>query len=398
VPLFLFVLSLTPPASAQGAAFRTPGMPGFGRGADATQLEATQSSRFSSVFNPALFFTVDAHGDWQNVGGNSPDDGARLELRSLELGAHAWVDPNAWAYFNASTEGEELAVEEAALHYVGFDSSSTLRAGRFFVDFGKQMQSHVHHLRTTERPLVLRAYLGEEVKGDGLQWDHWVPIGEGTVLRWSVGAFQSLLPEEDELFPDDTRSVADRKGFGDLNYTARVTAFADVSERATLQVGASARLIPDYSIEFAAFGDVERGLSSRVYGVDVTYGHVDDTAQKGWTTGLEYLVNAGDNGGENTMAGAVTIFDRALHGFYVFADYAWDVFNSAGVQYSGIQVPDARQTRSAEIELYFTHRLSEYQRLRLSLMGTEMEAGRDSVRAVLQYTAALGAHGHGINW
>src|SRR5207248_2602866 len=79
----------------------------------------------------------------------------------------------------------------------GLGGQATIRAGRFFMDFGKQMQTHVHELRTIERPLVFRAYLGEEVKGDGVQWDSWTSVGDKTALRWSLGVFNNLLREPD---------------------------------------------------------------------------------------------------------------------------------------------------------------------------------------------------------
>ena len=101
------------------------------------------------------------------------------------------------------------------MHYIGLGGHNTLRAGRFFVDFGKQMQTHVHELRTLERPLVLRTYLGDEVKGDGLQCDHWFARGRKTAVRWSIGAFASLLPEEEEEFdPDGERRSVDRGAQG----------------------------------------------------------------------------------------------------------------------------------------------------------------------------------------
>lgn len=397
----LLAFPMTPPAQAQGPAFETPGMPRFGGKSQASQVEATQTSRFSSVFNPAVFFSVDGLGDWRNTRGGSPDDGTSLELRTLEVGAMSWVDPTAWAYFNASTEGEELAVEEAALHYVGFDGNSTVRAGRFFLDFGKQMQSHVHHLRTIERPLVLRTLLGEEVTGDGVQWDHWTPAGDATVVRWSLGVFDSLLPHEDEVFSDGARDVADRRRFGNLHFSGRLTGFSDVGERSTLQVGTSARLLSDFRVEVEdAVGNPQTAddLSNLVLGADVTWGCTDETGQESWTAGAEYLVSLGDNGATAGGTGTPTVFDRTVDGYYVFADYSWERFESVGVQFSTVQLPDATRSRVTELETYYTHQLSEYQRLRLGVIGSDQDLGDRSLRVALQYTASVGAHGHGLNW
>ena len=386
-------LILSSLAVAQGPVFQTPGM----GGANYSTLEDSQTSRFSSLFNPAFSFVVDAIADHVDWSGRS-QDGFNLELRTLELAAQAWIDPNAWAYFIAATDGEEFGVEEAAIHYVGFEGNQTLRAGRFFLDFGRQMQTHVHELRTVERPLVLRAYLGAEVAGDGVQWDDWRPIGDRTVLRWSLGVFASLLPEEEEYFEDPARDVEDRKEGGDLNYSARLTGFTELSDSSTFQAGGSARVVPNYGLEFEATGDRETDLSSLVWGLDATYGWVDETGQRTWTAGAELLVSTGDVGAENPAPGVVNVIDGSATGYFAFLDHGWNRFNSAGFQYSEAELPDAGSTRASEIELYYRHGLSEFHRLRFGVGFADMEAGEDSVRFVVQYTGVLGAHGHGVNW
>lgn len=385
-------VSPVPSARAQGSGFQTPGMPTFGYAG----IESSQATRFSSEFNPAFSFVVDAVGDYVHFSGRS-DDGFDADLRGFELGGMAWVDPKAWAYFIGAMEDEQLAIEEAVLHYVGFEENSTLRAGRFFIDFGKQMQVHVHELRTVERPLVLRAYLGEEVKGDGIQWDDWRPVGEKTAVRWSIGAFSSLLPEEDEFLPDPAKAVDERKDIQDFNFTARVTGFTDLSDNAILQLGASARVVPDYSVEFEATGDTEEGLENTVWGLDVTYGWVDDTGQRRWTLGAEYLLNTGDTGADNPAPGTVDVLDDTVGGYYAFVDYAWSRYNSVGLQFSAVELPDLAESDLSETEIYFTHSFSEFQRLRLGLAAIDTE-DEDAFRVAIQYTAVLGAHGHGINW
>jgi len=384
--------SLVPSARAQGPGFQTPGMPTFGYAG----IESSQATRFSSEFNPAFSFVVDALGDYVRYSGRS-DDGFDADVRGFELGAMAWVDPKAWAYFIGAMEDEQLAIEEAALHYVGFEENSTLRAGRFFIDFGKQMQVHVHELRTVERPLVLRAYLGEEVKGDGIQWDDWRPVGDKTAVRWSIGAFSSILPEEDEFLPDPAKSVDERKDIQDFSFTARVTGFTDLSDNAILQLGASARVVPDYAVEFEATGDTEEGLDNTVWGLDATYGWIDDTGQRRWTLGAECLVNTGDTGADNPAPGTVDVLDDTVCGYYAFVDYAWSRYGSAGLQFSAVELPDLNASDLSETELYYTHAFSEFQRLRLGLSAIDRE-DEDAFRVALQYTAVLGAHGHGVNW
>lgn len=397
-------------AHAQGSPFQTPGMPAPSAtaprpSAGGAQDGASQSSRFDSSFNPAFSFVVDAVGDWKRASG-AAKDGVDLRLRVVELGAQAWVDPNAWAYFVAAADEETVDLEEAAVHYTGLGGNSTLRAGRFFIDFGKQMQVHVHELRTLERPLVLRTYLGEEVKGDGVQWDSWTAAGDETVVRWSLGAFRSLLPESDEDPARASSSVADRKDPEDLNFTARLTGFRDVGAHGVLQLGLSARRVSSYALLFEPSGDERTDLDDTVFGCDATYGWTSDTGTQKWTVGGELLLDTGDvgstivdvGGDGNPANDVIDVANGSRFGWFVFADYAWNPANSAGVQFSALELPQGGGADANEVELYWTKQLSEFHRLRLAVSNLDIDGAPDEQRVALEYTAIVGAHGHGINW
>jgi hypothetical protein len=397
------------PVPAQGPVFQTPGMPQVPANyASQGTADSGQTNRFSSVFNPAFSFVVDFLADYENPSGAS-DDGVELDMRALELGAQSWVDPDAWAYFVAATDGESLNVEEAAVHYVGLGGHDTIRAGRFFVDFGKQMQTHVHELRTVDRPLVLRTFLGDEVKGDGVQWDSWTTAGDNAAVRWSIGVFGNLLPEESDDFDSAAQaeaSIADRKDPEDLNFTARLTGFTDVGQNGVLQLGASARALPSYAFTFEPSGSVADDLSNTVFGVDATYGWTSDSGLSGWTVGGEYLFDTGDTFASIDDSGTpadptddvVGASSDDLHGFYLFVDWAWDKSHSVGVQYSQVELPETDTPDASEITAYYTRMFSEYHRLRFAATGFDRDDGEDAVGFAVQYTAFVGAHGHGVNW
>ncbi len=391
-------------AQAQAPAFTTPGMiqTPMMKPKEAT-TDSGQSDRFSSVFNPAFSFIVDAVADYADPDDDAAEDGVALNLRVLEIGAQSWVDPDAWAYFIGATDGEFIAIEEAAVHYKGFGGNTTIRAGRFFVDFGKQMQTHVHELRTLERPLALRTYLGEEVKGDGVEYDGWTGLGDETVVRWSIGAFGSLLPESEEEVGVPTVEVANRKDAGDLNFTARLTGFTDVGANGVFQAGVSGRFIPDATAELN--GSVTTGLDSSVYGLDLTYGWTSDDTRRALTVGGEFLVNTGDttallddagtpDGDDDTIIG---FDDDAQNGWYAFADWAWNQKHSVGLQYSTAEL--GSDIDASELEVYYSRLFSEFHRLRLVGSNFDSDAeDSDSLRFAIQYTVVVGAHGHGINW
>jgi len=407
--LLVLLALLAAPAragAAQDSPFRTPGMPRAPQPAanpDAHQ-DPSQTSRFDSSFNPAFSFVVDTALDHTSTDGGA-EDGFDARLRVLEFSAQAWVDPTAWAYFSAAADEDVVEIEEAAIHYTGLGGTSTLRAGRFFNDFGKQMQTHVHELRTLERPLVLRTYLGDELAGDGLQWDAWAASGDATVVRWSLGAFRSLLGEsEDEDLP--AAVVAERKDAEDMHLTARLTGFTEVGAAGVLQAGLSLRAAPDYAFTYAPSGDTVEGLENTVFGLDLTYGWNDASGLTRWTLGGELLQIRGDVGADVTDVGGdgdptndtLAIVDDDRSGWLAFADYALDARTNVGAQYSAVELLDGAGSRAGELELYYTLQFSEFHRLRFVASSYESDLDDDSLRFAIQYTALVGAHGHGVNW
>lgn len=387
--------ALSPTALAQGSLFQTPGMP----------TTSSQTTRFDNEFNPAIGVVFDFFAGYTESDDDDLD-GFDIDLRSAELSVAAWVDPTAWAYANVVFDGEETVLEEGAVHYSGFDGNETFRIGRFFVDFGKQMQAHEHSLRTPERPVVLATLLGDELGGDGVQFDHWFTLGDDTVVRYSIGAFAGLIThghaEEDHGGGGGPSAEAtERPDIDELSLTARLTGFTSLTDQQTLQIGGSWRGIPDFAFHDEE-NDVEaEGLSNDVYGLDLTWGWVDETETERWTLGGEYLVSDGDLSAETSepVPGTfqVDVLNERATGFYAFADYAWDNYNSAGLQFSTVEVPEVGLPDLDQYDLYFTHKISEFQRVRFAVTQTEHE-GNEDLRFGIQYTAFLGPHAHGVNF
>ena len=369
--------------------FQTPGMPRSTYG---------QTDRFNNEQNPAIGLIADTHALW--VDSDDEDaDGLELDLRSLELGLAAWIDPTAQAFGTVVAEDEELAVEEAWVQYLGLGDRTGLRAGRFFVDFGKQMQGHVHELPYPERPLVLRTYLGDELGGDGLQLDHWEATGDESAIRFSLAAFQSLLGEGEGEVPEALGD--ERADFGDLSFTGRVTQFMDAGSSGVFQWGASVRHIGDYTLVDEADGLAERGLSNTVAGVDLTYGTTDASGLSGWSAGLEWLLASGDLSGEVVDGGggpSLELFDEDVSGYYLWLDRRLDPKRSLGLLWSEVEVPVTGSPSDSELTLYHSVQLSEFLRLRFALGYLDPEDGDEELGAIVQLTGVVGPHGHGVSW
>jgi hypothetical protein len=253
----------------------------------------------------------------------------------------------------------------------------------------------VHDLRTVDRPLPLRAYLGSELGGDGVQWDAWTPGGETGALRWSLGVYGAINSESEDL--EDLgieRELGGRKELGDLAMTARLTSFMDVGEDSTLQLGASWLGIPSYSAEGG--NEEAEDLSQNVVGFDATYGFGADGEDK-WTFGTEFLFASGDTTLGLDGGGDLVVDDQGLTGFYLYGDWAFEPNQSVGLQLAEAELPRLDGEDASELDIYYTRHISEYHRVRLAVRQSSI-ADEDTFALLVQYTGFVGAHAHGVNW
>lgn len=376
-------------AYAQGPIFQTPGMPIW--------AASGQVDRFSNQGNPAFGALIDGFGDFVDPG-DGGEKGVDLFLRSFEMTLNGRVDPNWYGYAVVVYSDEEVELEEAAVTYAGFDSNTTVRFGRFFTDFGKQMQAHIHDLATPERPGVLSAYLGEELPGVGAQLDHWWPTGDESALRASFAVFGEFeLGEEEGDGPAIEQS--ERQDPEDLSLSARVTQFMDAGDRGVFQWGASARRVGDFQFVDEGSGMAATGLSNTVFGVDLTYGVDSTDGLSGWTFGLESLLAAGDLAAAfDPGSGDLLVNDDSAVGHYLWAERRMDVTNTVGVLLSSYERLEGDNPLTTEVTAYYTRYFSEFSRLRFALSHADNEGAEDSTRALVQLTTFFGPHAHGVNW
>ena len=376
------------PALAQTNDRTTPGMPN-------RPVPSGQTDRFSNEFNPAIGGVFDIVADHVDHDSGEETDGLDLRLRAFEVLTNAWIDPNAWAYAVIRGADEGIEVEEAAVHYVGFEGNTTLRAGRFFVDFGKQMQAHLDELNYPNRPAVLREYLGEELAGNGLQLDHWWATGDKSAVRASFGVFDSLLGGhdhghgeehggEDEDHHEAEIHMPGRSDFGDLNLTLRLTGFHDVGESGVFQWGLSAREVPEFAFEYEDedSGDEfeAEGMANSVLGADLTYGVTDETGVAKWTFGAEALMFTGDIGAEfHEDDGELEVIDDDVSGYYAWAEHGLDKSNAFGVLLSTFEHPEEDAPEDTELPIVHCARDGEHWRLQSGDVTVRVGAGPDGL-------------------
>ncbi len=386
------VLALgTTPLLAQGTTFQTPGMPIW--------AASGQVDRFSSEFNPAIGALIDGFGDYIDTD-DDDEEGLDLYLRSFEMTANGRVDPNWWGYAVVVYADEEVELEEAAVTYDGFEGQTSMRFGRFFVDFGKQMQAHIHDLPYPDRPGVLAEFLGEELPGVGAQLDHWWSTGESSALRASLGVFGEFEIGEhgDDGGGDLETELPERKDADELGLTARVTQFMDAGSTGVFQWGASARHIGGYSLSDDASGASIEDLTTTTFGVDATYGFDSDDGLSGWTFGAEGLLATGDIGAEDDGTGNLIAVDENKSGYYLWAERRASIQNTYGVLFSAFEHLEADDTDETQITAYYTRNFSEFARLRFAVSHASIDEAEDSTRFLVQLTTFFGPHAHGVNW
>ena len=111
--------------------------------------------------------------------------------------------------------------------------------------------------------------------------------------------------------------------------------------------------------------------------------------------GADVVDVGGDGDPTNDTVSAV---NDTRTGWFAYADYAWDQYHSVGLQYSSTELTDGAGSDANEIEAYYTWNLSEFQRIRFAASALESDLDPDAQRFAVQYTAIVGAHGHGVNW
>jgi len=98
-----------------------------------------------------------------------------LSLGESELGFTANVDHLFRGTLIASIAPDDnsISVEEGYIQTIGLSHGFTIKAGRFFSAVGYQNQIHAHAWDFTDAPLAMKAFLGNQLNEDGVQFK-WV--------------------------------------------------------------------------------------------------------------------------------------------------------------------------------------------------------------------------------
>jgi len=367
------------------------------------QVAEAQKKYVPSVFNPSIGFVGETIFSYNNKGsqqtGSDRPGGFDVNLRSMELNLAGFVDPFArgYAVINASadpTTGDaSLQVEEAAIQTTSLPWNLTLKAGRFFAEYGRLAYIHDHELPFVNRPLALDQYIGGESKTDGIQINYLLPISHYVSLTAGVG----------NQFGDTPNTAGDYRQFNNLNFWGRGSTYFDLTPDVSLETGVSGLFNPTTMDRGGALlqpdGSTFTERKRRLVGADLVlaYRPLRNNQFKSLTWGTEVLYS--DNQYDvNSPDGTMSNRSNGAFGLYSYLAYKFHRQWTAGFLYQWMQNAVDNQAKTYSYSPYITWAVSHWNQLRLQYTHTDNNAatGLQSNDAVyLQWTWIIGSHAHG---
>ena len=321
-------------------------------------------------FNPDIGVTgtVQAKSTQNTSDGEGNDT---IALKELELSFAQVVDPysrlDAIISFNDALESQNVNIEEAYYTRWGLPLGFTGQIGKFRSKIGKQNLEHLHQLETTDYPLVIRDFFGDEglaSSGARLQntipnpWD--IPLEiTGEILRGNNGASFSGISR---------RPI----------FNSHLKTYFDLTKDANVELGGT-----------ALFGD-ENPHSVKVFGADATFNWFLPEGKKIKLQNELYFQNRGN---------LVHVNDDPW-GFYTLLDYKFSQQFSTGVRFDYVQPLDIATGRvySYGISPYVTFWQSEFADFKLQYSHLEPANGNEKSdnTVMLQADFLIGAHKHPV--
>lgn len=392
----------TPPVAAPGAvALQAPGAPPPSAPPPAIDLLRPRApfTLYGQRAPGQLLFDLSVAGDFvANFTPRSVERAAagtfsgrenRFFPREIELGLFGQIDPYARAEVRIEA-GEDAAAEEMAVHLaeahltlLALPWGTQLKMGQMRNRFGLLNDLHEHDLPQTDRPAVLRAFLGEAglvEKGLELTWVPDLPV----YVEGLVGVFNG-----------DNEVAFGHRRLRDPLVTARLRTFFDLGATGGLQLGAS-----------LASGLTADDFRSTLIGFDAKYKY----RPEGWQHPLVTVAGEGlfsrrqtRLSGESEAPGVPgPVIERTLDrfGWYAYAELQPFRRWAGGARYDQTELP-VDPGREWAIEPYVTFMPSEFLKFRLAYKHTNRSdthplaaaLGRRSFDEVLlQAGFILGAH------
>jgi hypothetical protein len=414
---------------------------------DPKKAAILQRRSLMSRFNPSLGLVIDAVGGYNRrisqlqggVGGNDVGKpvglqwpaGSYATVRDVELFVAADVDTFARAYaiiaahpksFTRGTEDYGSAkphVEEAAIQTTSLPYNLSIRAGRFFADFGYIPRRHAHDLPFIDRPGSV-AQIFAEAQADGVEVTWLAPTP--FFLKFTA-AYASRFGE---VVHYPLTFYNQQPVQGDT-FLGKVTTYYDINDDHNIEVGYSiasssnSRAVPDgfmpgiltveESVPLPVLGPA---LRRQVMDVDFHYRWYPLGRGQRQSLSLhgEILYDTGQ--GRRNVLG--NIVQQSSWGGYAYLEYRLNkqwrpgfrfdyhqmlsepaLFNNpfSGLQGSTANITGQR-TDVRTFSPYLTYHMSETNRLRVQYNRVSWGNATDTDMVLFQWTVVFGSHVHGF--
>lgn len=377
-------------------------------------LAAEAAPQSGSGFNPKLslilngqyaHYSSDAEAEVPGVvlGPETEFAPSGFSVGETELAIESNIDDQFHGWATVALENEDgdtvVALEEAYINTLALPQGLALKFGRFFSDVGYQNRQHAHAWEFADTPLVYRAFLGNQLKDDGVQ------------LRWLAPTDLFL-----ELGAEALRGDGFPAGDNGEHDIGAWTAFAHVG--GDLGTGGSWRLglwhFDGKSSDRRSGEDIETGFTgkSRISGLDLVYKWAPNgnPAQRNLVLQAEVMRRSESGTVVSDPDGAAdsSAYDGDQLGWYVQGVYQFMPRWRAGLRYDRLSASNevANPVAGTSLELLandgedpqrvsamidFSN--SEFSRIRLQYNRDESR-GSDAAdnQVLLQYIYSMGAH------
>ena len=205
-------------------------------------------------------------------------------IPNSELALDGAVDPYFKGFSNSvfklNETGETgVELEEAYILTTSLPANLQIKAGQFFVEFGRQNAQHPHSWAFVDQPVVLSRMFGPDglrSQGVRLSWlvpTPWYTEALVSVVNSTNGTAFSFRSDESSEIHGGVPIERPVLGVGDMLVAPRIATSFDLTSSQTLLLGASAALGPNNS---------GPATKTRIYGVDGYWKWKSATAQQGF--------------------------------------------------------------------------------------------------------------------
>lgn len=356
----------------------------------------------------ALAYSSDPNLSRLEVGDHDPQQRG-FNARNIELAFDGAVDPYFEGFanivFKLNNDNEtEVEAEEAFLQTTSLPFNLQLKAGQFFVAYGRLNPTHPHTWDFADTPLVNGRLLGPDgLRGVGAQISWTLPVPWYSQLLFGVQngrggtAYSFRNPGSNGMFFDRMTNDREARGLYDFLWVPRWENSVDLSPTQVVLAGVS-----------GAFGSNDTGPHSRtqIYGADFLYKWKSATAEGGfpfvkWQTEAMYRRFEAGRGIDNSFPVSETFHDWGM-----YSQVLWGFKKGwvAGVRGDYLFMTDShytddpeRETRS-RVSANLTWYPTEFSKIRLQynhdwLDDTFFMPGFQADSVFLQFEFILGAHG-----